>query len=116
MNKELREKITKEQAIYNLSIYLQTDGETIPPGFKSSLKLALKLLALFDEELKETIKDDADRCAGYKDGWIEEAKKEERERIIKEIEEHLSIQTDDNGIFISGYIAGEKWQALKKDK
>jgi hypothetical protein len=36
--------ITKEQAIYNISVYLQTNGQTIPPAFKSSLKLALELL------------------------------------------------------------------------
>lgn len=35
-------EITKEQAIYNISIYLQTGKEA--PGFKSSLKLALRLL------------------------------------------------------------------------
>ena len=38
-------RITKEQATYNISIYLQTNGKTIPPGFKSSLKLALEQLA-----------------------------------------------------------------------
>jgi len=37
--------MNKSQVIYNLSIYLQTDGETIPPGFKSSLKYCLKMLA-----------------------------------------------------------------------
>lgn len=38
------EEMTREQVIYNLSIYLQTNGEVIPPAFKSSLKFCLRLL------------------------------------------------------------------------
>lgn len=45
MDKEVQEKITPEQVIYNLSIYLQTNGQTVPPAFKSSLKYCLGLIA-----------------------------------------------------------------------
>lgn len=37
-------RAAKKQAIYNIAIYLQTNGQTIPPSFKSSLKLIQKLL------------------------------------------------------------------------
>ena len=38
-------QITAEQVIYNLSIYLQTKGQIIPPAFKSSLQYCLQFLA-----------------------------------------------------------------------
>lgn len=41
--------MTYEQAIYNISIYLQSGRE--PPGWKSALKLAVEVLA--EKSLRE---------------------------------------------------------------
>lgn len=41
--------------------------------------------------------------------------KEGRKEVVEFIVHKISIKTDDNGIFISGYIAGEKWQDKLKE-
>lgn len=60
------------------------------------------------------------KCETCADGFISthekatnEVRKAVAEEIFNEIETTLSIQTTDGGIFIQGYFAGEKWQALK---
>lgn len=44
---------------------------------------------------------------------LQAEKEREIEEIFETIEQDIAIVTDDKGIFISGYMAGQKYQALK---
>lgn len=67
------------------------------------------------------VPDDVEACPDFmsKQDWgIEEAKKQEKERIIKDIEEHSAVEQlplRDGGVMIRT-IPEDYWQSLKKEK
>ena len=46
---------------------------------------------------------------------IEQAKQEGKKEVVDFIEQNISKSTEDNGILITGYIAGYKWQFKLKE-
>ena len=86
---ELREKIKAIMA--DCTEYYQSDEYDLECSqeFFRSDKFFDQILTLTKAEIEQTIKDDADRCAGYMESAREEAKREGEERILK-----LAIEND----------------------
>ena len=47
--------------------------------------------------------------------WFDVGKKAGIRKVVEWIRENISVDTSDGGILISGYAAGEKWQAKLKE-
>jgi hypothetical protein len=74
----------------------------------------------FDQQIGEEIEAAAQlkECQKCGDAFKQEIKdsfKAGMEKVVEFVQKSISIKTTSGGIYISGYIAGSKWQAFLKE-
>jgi len=120
MNKQDEELLLTEGEIWaKMDKHYQGD-EILKVGRKVAQAQLAKDKQHYEAVIKQTIKDDADRCSGYMESAIKEAKKQERERIFADIKQHTiskrPIKDAVGWIRIALEYRKDYWQALKGEK